>query len=136
MAQKPFVLSIKVLIRNRSGELLLLQRSMQSKNNPGKWDLPGGKMEESESFDSAVYREVCEETGLNISSIGVAGATESESPTKHVVYLILQAVSDSGEVHLSDEHMNFAWVSASKLRDIDIAPQLAGFVRNFATFTV
>lgn len=43
MSHKPFALSAKVVVRDEEGRCLLLKRSMSSKGNPGKWDLPGGR---------------------------------------------------------------------------------------------
>ena len=46
------------LVRNLQGEILLIYRR-------GKWDLPKGKLEKGESFDSAAIREVQEECGIS-----------------------------------------------------------------------
>lgn len=53
-----------------------MRRSPLSKNYPGHWDLPGGKVDAGESFDVALAREVSEETGLRVSLTGVIGAWE------------------------------------------------------------
>jgi 8-oxo-dGTP pyrophosphatase MutT (NUDIX family) len=37
------------IVRNEHGEILLLQRSYQDDFMPGKWCLPGGKIEQDES---------------------------------------------------------------------------------------
>ncbi len=51
-----------VIIKNKSGEILLQQR-----NHPhGFWGLPGGLMELGESTEETARREVLEETGLTI----------------------------------------------------------------------
>src|ERR1700733_14321223 len=42
---KSFMLSVKVLLRDPEGKYLIVQRSRSSKNNPGKWDFPGGKVD-------------------------------------------------------------------------------------------
>jgi len=64
---KPFRLSMKVVILDDMGRILLIQRSMGSRGNPGKWDFPGGKVDQGETFDEALLREVFEETKLKIS---------------------------------------------------------------------
>ena len=45
------------LVRNKSGEILLIFRR-------GKWDLPKGKLDDNESILECAIREVREETGL------------------------------------------------------------------------
>lgn len=57
------------IIRNSAGEILLLQRSFNDDLQPGKWCLPGGKVEDGEDINIASYRELQEETGIEQSSI-------------------------------------------------------------------
>lgn len=128
MTEKPFRLSIKVVIFDDTGRCLLLKRSSHSKGNPGKWDLPGGKVDSGEDFDRALIREVVEETGLRISLTRVTGGTERELPERTVAYLIMEARLVSGQARLSNEHDDFAWVGAAELRDMDLVPQFRPFV--------
>lgn len=132
MLSKPFALSTKVIIRDLSDRCLLLKRSQSSKGNPGKWEFPGGKTELGERFDEALLREVAEETGLTISLLHVAGATESEMPTRIVAYLILEARLVSGQVQLSSEHDDFAWVTLQDLPTIDLAEQFRVFAQAYS----
>ena len=127
--RKSFALSVKVVIHDDSRRCLLLKRSPSSKGNPGKWDLPGGKVDSAETFEHALLREVAEETGLSVSLGRVLGAAESESPTKRVVYLILEGRVESGQVSLSSEHSDFAWVDRQDLAMIDIADQFRPFLK-------
>ena len=91
MPEKPFGLAVKALVYDGEGRILLIQRSMSSKHYAGQWDLPGGKVDPGETFDAALVREIKEETGLDISLTGVAGATEHEIPAVRVVLLFLEA---------------------------------------------
>ena len=64
--EKPYIISVYALVQNEKGEFLLLRRSENSRTNPGKWDLPGGKVNLKETLKEAVVREVLEETGISI----------------------------------------------------------------------
>ena len=132
MEQQPFALSVKVLVLDDQGRVLLLRRSMTSKNNKGKWDLPGGKVDEGEHFDEALLREVAEEAGLSITLERVAGATESELPDRKVAYLLMEGRLLSGEVQLSDEHDDCQWVPRGELASIDTCPQFRAFLASYA----
>jgi len=132
MPGKPLKLSVKIVVRDEAGRCLLLRRSLSSKGNPGKWDFPGGKIDPGESFDEALLREVAEETGLTISILGVAGTAESEAPAARVVYLILEGRVESGEVRLSEEHDDHAWVDPRYLPDMDLAVQFLPFARAYS----
>lgn len=129
MPDKPYSLSVKVLILNEAGECLLIKRSMNSKGNPGKWDFPGGKVDARENIEQGLLREVREETGLNISLQRILGAAESESPSKRVAYLIFEGRLKSGQVRLSSEHDDFIWVDQQSLGRIDIAEQFRPFLK-------
>lgn len=116
-------LSLKVLVTDDQGRCLVLRRSMASKGNPGKWDVPGGKADPGEALDEAARREVLEETGLEVAIGRVLGAAESESPVSRVAYLILEGIASPGEVRLSEEHEEFAWVAPSDLMNLDMVRQ-------------
>ena len=132
MSPKPFSLSVKVVIHDKAGRCLLLKRSLSSKGNPGKWDLPGGKVDTGENIEQGLLREVAEETGLNISLQHILGAAESESPTKRVAYLIFEGSIESGQVRLSGEHDDFTWVDHQSLTRVDIAEQFRPFLKAYS----
>ncbi len=132
MPRKPFSLSAKVVIRDDKGCCLLLKRSLSSKGNPGKWDLPGGKVDAGENLEQGLLREVAEETGLTISLQRVLGAAESESPAKRVAYLIFEGSVESGRVRLSNEHDAYIWVDRQGLAGVDIAEQFRLFLKVYS----
>ncbi len=132
MTDKPFTLSVKVVILDRKGRCLLIRRSMASEGNPGKWDFPGGKLDPGETFDGGLLREVAEETGLTIRLERVLGAAESEARTKRVVYLLMEASHVSGRVRLSEEHDDFCWTKAGELPSADMAEQFRDFAQSYA----
>jgi 8-oxo-dGTP diphosphatase len=132
MTTKPFHLSVKVVIRDAQGRLLVLQRSHQSKGNPGKWEFPGGKIDPGETFDAALLREVSEETGLTITLERVVGCAQSDLPGKTIVYLFFEARLEAGEVRVSEEHDAFAWVELPALPNVDLSPQFVEFAKSYA----
>jgi 8-oxo-dGTP diphosphatase len=132
MLGKPWRLSVKILIFDSDKNFLLLKRSLNSKGNPGRWEPPGGKIDPGESFDTAILREVAEETGLNVSIQHVAGTAESELPKLKIIHLILEGKLESGQVHLSDEHTDFVWVNLEKLKNLDLADWFIPFTLEYS----
>jgi 8-oxo-dGTP diphosphatase len=124
----PFSLSVKILIENNEGRWLFLRRGMDCEWNPGRWDLPGGKIAAGESFEEALKREVFEETGLNVIILGLWTAIEDEIPTNRLVHLIMKGEMESGTVELSDEHDQYAWAA----REAIPAMELCGYLRGLA----
>jgi len=66
--KKYFVLINAVVVKD--GKILISQRSWEEKHGPGKWCIPGGKLEYSgvvyEALQKTAQREVFEETGVEV----------------------------------------------------------------------
>lgn len=108
----------KALIENKEGEFLVVKKSQDYGFTAGKWEPPGGKIEEDEDRFEALKREVKEETGLVIEDLEDVVRIEVECENCINCY-ILHTESFSGDVVLSGEHSDFDWVSASEFRDFD-----------------
>lgn len=57
-AQKAFIVD--------NGTLLAVRKSADDPNQPGLWEVPGGRMDFGEEVDAHIVREVREEVGLDI----------------------------------------------------------------------
>ncbi|MDO5836954.1 MAG: NUDIX domain-containing protein [Methanobacterium sp.] len=128
-----FGLSVRVFLVNDEGKILILKRSTDSKTNPGKWELPGGKVDQGESFDQALIREVHEETQLKISLEHVVGVSEQNLHLIRAVHIIMSGKIVEGELNLSSEHEGFAWVFFENLPEYELADWLSDFVNNQET---
>jgi 8-oxo-dGTP diphosphatase len=130
-SKRPFSLSIKSLIFDADRRCLILKRSTLNKNYPEKWELPGGKLNPGETFADALVREVSEETGLRIEIDHLAGAVESELPEWRIVHLVMTARAIPGEIRLSSEHTDFAWVAVDDLAARDMPEHFIRFVHEY-----
>jgi 8-oxo-dGTP diphosphatase len=87
---------------------------------PGKWELPGGKVEPGEQPDVALAREIEEELGLRI-AVGPLLGSGSANVGSRVVQLDVYAatiVSGTLTVH---EHARVSWATGEKLAHFDWA---------------
>ncbi len=58
---------VTIWLENTSGDILLAQRSLDKKNNPGKWGpAAAGTVEYGDSYDETARREVLEELGVEV----------------------------------------------------------------------
>jgi 8-oxo-dGTP diphosphatase len=132
--EKPYIVSVYAVFRNEKGEFLLLRRSENSHSNPGKWDLPGGKLTRGEPLEEAVVREVWEETGISIPLSQIAGYTTFELPDKNVIAIVYDGGYIIADVKLSNEHVEYSWSSLdSILKMNDLPSHFREFFQRFAT---
>ncbi len=124
-----YQISLKLLLKNKQNEFLILKVENRSKFN-GFYDFPGGRIETDE-FNTDIFeilkREVAEEIGLNcqykiLSDRPVGfGRHEDYSRTyqKNVryLYLLFEAEITEGEVEISEEHTDFLWVSFETVKN-------------------
>ena len=128
MINHVYGLAVRVLLIDQDGKILILKRSTDSKTNPGKWELPGGKVNQDESFDHALIREVYEETNLKIALEHVVGASEQNLHIIRAVHIIMSGKIIEGELNLSNEHEGYAWVWMENLKDYELADWLQDYV--------
>lgn len=117
---KPFGLSVRALVRDRDGRCLVIRRSRESSFWPGRWDLPGGKLDPGETFDGALVREVKEETGLDVGLAEFAGAAGWELPHIRLVFVCMTADIIGGELRLSEEHDEHLWIAHEQISTFDL----------------
>jgi 8-oxo-dGTP pyrophosphatase MutT (NUDIX family)/quinol monooxygenase YgiN len=106
-----FVAAVSVFVF-RGDRLLALRRAAGSDAAPGAWDVVSGRVEPNEHPHDAARRECREETGLDIevevAPIAAYTARRLKVPMLVVAY---RARSEAGDVVLSEEHDDFAWMT-------------------------
>lgn len=117
------------------GKLLLLQQASH-KLEPGRWGVPGGKLEKEETPEQAAVRELLEETGIFLersSQVQYVGALYVRKPTVDYVYHLLQVQVDRRpDICLSNEHESYKWASLKDLEDMPLmsgGKEILGFYR-------
>ena len=110
----------------RENKLLLVKRNQEPFK--GRWDLCGGYMQEGETPEEAVRREIKEELGVEVTEAthindfpGLAQWKESLNPIISHVFL----VDFKGEIELDEENSDFAWYPLK-----DVNPQDVSFDSN------
>lgn len=111
----------KVIIFNKSKDILILQRAEHMLWSSEKWDLPGGHWKEDETAKEAAKREVQEETGLDIESFEKIGNVEN-------ITVFRAKVADPGKIKLDDENSDHKWVDPKNINDYDFVSLLVDFV--------
>lgn len=107
------IVSIEALIVS-GGKLLFLKRS--NKPAKGQWWFPGGRIRKTESLEEALYREIKEETGLEIISAKFVGVYSRVFPERHDITVAYLCRSKESVVHLNDEHSEYRFFSRNPIR--------------------
>lgn len=102
-----------------NNKVLIIKRSDYDKISPGKWEFVGGKIDFGENLEEALIREVMEETQLEIKIEKILYATTSMvNPKKQAVIVVYKCSANEPYVKLSEEHMDYRWVTEEELREL------------------
>lgn len=121
---KAYGLTVRGVIKNNNGEILIVKRHPKSKTDPEMWELPGGKVEKGEHFADALVREIKEETNLDVNVGDFCEAVQNDYMHKRTVQLMMYLEDGEGSVKISDEHTEFMWASMEKIRTLEISTSL------------
>lgn len=133
--EKAHYVSITGIIR-KEGKYLICKRSHLEKNFPGKWCVPGGKIEQKDFvnsnkdtkdhwfniFEKTLRKEIKEETNLDIKNIGYVSNLVFIRPNGFSTIIVsLYAEYESGEIQLANEELTeHAWVDLEEAKKYDL----------------
>lgn len=111
---------VKILLRNKDGEFLILHRSPKYSEVKGMWDIPGGRITPGTPLIENLKREIREEIKLELTGEPklVFAQDILRIPGRHVVRLTYTGNID-GEPSLDHEHDEFKWLSLEDLRNLE-----------------
>ena len=86
------------------------------------WEFPGGKVEQGESPEEAIIREIKEELGADIKVTGLLTTVEHDYPTFHLSMDCFWAELKEGSSVELLEHEAAKWLSLDSLDEVDWLP--------------
>ena len=114
--------TVKVVaaIITKSGKLFATQRGYGDFKDG--WEFPGGKVEQGESPEQAIIREIKEELGADIKVTGFLTTVEHDYPTFHLSMDCFWAELKEGTSVELLEHEAAKWLSLDSLDEVDWLP--------------
>ena len=113
-----------------SGNLLMVKRGQE----PAKdlWSLPGGRVMKGEYLNSAVAREVMEETGLTIEVDRLLGIFEVVGDPHYVILDFMATLGGGGPDPVAgDDVADAKWVPLDDVAKLDCTPRLRETLRGW-----
>lgn len=116
--EKPVIQVVGAAIINDKGEVLCAQRGYGSLI--GKWEFPGGKVEQGESDKEALVREIKEELNIDIEVDNLIDENYNEYPDKNINLKVYRCKYVSGTIN-DTEHQNLKWTKTDDMESLDWA---------------
>jgi len=107
------------IILNSIGKILVTQRSA-TMPLPLKWEFPGGKIENGETAEECLIREIKEELNIEIEITGSLSPNDHQYSDKLIRLIPFICRQAGGDIALK-EHAEYKWVDNKDLLDLDWA---------------
>jgi 8-oxo-dGTP diphosphatase len=112
------------------GEFLCVQRGFNKYDYISeKFEFPGGKIEEGETLEMTIIREIQEELNMKIVPIEQLRTVEHTYPNFHLTMHVFRCTCESRMLELT-EHISFSWLRKEELRSLDWAAADIPIVEN------
>ena len=108
----------------KDDKLLMVRRA--SRRGRGNWQIPGGFVEQDETMEQAVVREVKEESGVTAEVVGVLGIRNRYDPDNgNSTYVILALSPVSGEPAPDEYEVDMAaYFSLAEIDSLEQVPPI------------
>ncbi len=101
----------------KNDKILAVQRGPES-SHPYLWEFPGGKIQENESAEQGIIREIEEELSVRINVLFQLEPIEFDYGNKQIRLIPFICRVISGEINLT-EHLTQRWFSLDEWPEID-----------------
>lgn len=127
-------LTVKGIIHRSDGKILVLKRNNRDDHKPGIWETVGGGMDQKETPQKELVREILEETGLTIeveTPFNVFTFIRDTGEFKVGITFLCKYID--GEVVLSDEHSEYRWIDPKEFSQLESIPSLYEEIARYAS---
>lgn len=117
-------------------KVLVSQRSWEESHMPGRWTIPGGKVEHSEGnvfniLEKNLAKEIKEETGVEVDDIFLPVINNSfirGSDNQHVVVIVYKCFYKSGNPQPLEDTIDCKWATREEVESMDFPPNVKNYI--------
>jgi len=109
-------LAVSGLVKSSEGHWLVVKKRYGGLK--GQWSLPAGFVEEGETIDEAVIREVKEETGIDCKVKGLIGLRTgviNEEVSDNMILFLLEPIEEGNVIHQEQELYDARFMAPEEL---------------------
>lgn len=126
--------TVVAAVIERSDRRLLIGQRRRTDTSPLKWEFPGGKVEEGETPEAALARELKEELGATLrKSVPIGRVVHKYAATPEELEILFFAVEIAEREISPRPFEKIAWVLPKELGDYDFLAANAQLVAHLAT---
>lgn len=114
------MLKVVAALIMKDGKILIAKRSTGNKKVIGKWEFPGGKVEENETEKQAIEREIKEEFDILVRAEKFITNVISKDKYRQIDLRLYLCKYIEGKIILND-HSDYKWVDKDDILDFDLA---------------
>lgn len=114
------MLKVVAALIMKDGKILIAKRSTGNKDVIGKWEFPGGKVEENETEEQAIEREIKEEFDILVRAEKFITNVISKDKYRQIDLKLYLCKYIDGKIKLND-HSEYKWVDKDDILDFDLA---------------
>jgi 8-oxo-dGTP diphosphatase len=118
--EKKKVVVVAAIIKHNDKVLCVQRGANKLEYISKKYEFPGGKIEDGETREQTVIREIQEELKMEITANEYFLTVEHEYPDFYLTMHSYICSCDDPTVHLT-EHIDYKWLSISELKGLDWA---------------
>ncbi|MDW8183251.1 MAG: (deoxy)nucleoside triphosphate pyrophosphohydrolase [Caldimicrobium sp.] len=103
----------------REGKVFMVRRPFHKKRG-GLWEFPGGKVEEGESPEDALKREIKEELGIEVVPLEIISRCKHIYPDEFIELILIKAHTE-GEPS-PKEAIEARWIEIEEITTLELCP--------------